>query len=60
MNRELSGRAVCSQTARSAKKMEAPYMEALIKKDKDWGDIEVWQAMKTRPAFIRPPIWLRL
>lgn len=58
VNRELSGtRSLFTKTARSAKKMEAPFMEALIKKDKDWGDIEVWRAM--RPTRYSPlPILL--
>jgi len=47
VNRELSGtRSLFTSTARKAKKMKAPFMEALVKKDKDWADIEVWQSMK--------------
>ena len=66
VNRELSGtRSLFTKTARSAKKMEAPYMEALIKKDKDWGDIEVWQAMKTAsrvytPAYLAAALDLKM
>ena len=62
----LSGtRSLFTKTARSAKKMEAPYMEALIKKDKDWGDIEVWQAMKTAsrvytPAYLAGAVDLKM
>ena len=48
VNRELSGtRSLFTKTARRAAKMEAPYMAALVDRDKDWADIEVWQAMKT-------------
>ena len=66
VNRELSGtRSLFTKTARSAKKMEAPYMEALIEKDKDWGDIEVWQAMKTAsrvytPAYLAAAVDLKM
>ena len=55
VNRELSGtRSLFTKTARSAKKMKPPYMEALIKKDKDWADIETWQAMKTASRVYTP------
>ncbi|MEE2773320.1 MAG: ABC transporter permease [Pseudomonadota bacterium] len=47
VNRELSGtRSLFLSTARKAKKMEEPFKDALIKKKKRWGEIEVWQAMK--------------
>ena len=55
VNRELSGtRSLFTKTARSAKKMKPPYMEALIKKDKDWADIETWHAMKTASRVYTP------
>jgi putative spermidine/putrescine transport system permease protein len=66
VNREMSGtRSLFTKTARSAKKMEAPFMEALIKKDKDWADIEVWQAMKTAsrvytPAYLAAAVDLKM
>ena len=42
VNRELSGtRSLFTKTARAAKKMEAPYMEALIKKDKKWENLKM-------------------
>ena len=48
VNRELSGtRSLFTKTARRAAKMEAPFMEALIDRDDEWADIEVWRAMKT-------------
>ena len=62
----MSGtRSLFTKTARSAKKLEAPYMEALIKKDKDWSDIEVWQAMKTAsrvytPAYLAAAVDLKM
>ncbi len=47
VNRELSGtRSLFTKTARRAAKMEAPFMDALLDRDKDWADIEVWQAIK--------------
>ncbi|WP_406647002.1 ABC transporter permease [Aliisedimentitalea scapharcae] len=55
VNREKSGtRSLFTKTARSAKKMEAPYMEALIAKDKDWADIEVWKAIKIASVTFNP------
>ena len=55
VNRELSGtRSLFTKTARNAKKMKPPYMEALIKKDKDWADIETWHAMKTASRVYTP------
>ena len=47
VNREYAGtRSLFTSTARSAAKMEPPYLEALVKKDKDWAKLEVWQAIK--------------
>ena len=55
VNRELPGtRSLFTSTGRSAKKMEAPYLEALIKKDKEWADIEVWQAVKIASKTFNP------
>ena len=55
VNRELSGaRSLFTKSARSAKKMEAPYMDALIDKDKDWADIEVWKAIKIASVKYNP------
>jgi putative spermidine/putrescine transport system permease protein len=55
VNRELSGtRSLFTKTARSAEKMEAPYMEALIKKDKKWADIETWKAVKIASVKFNP------
>ncbi|MEM9625511.1 MAG: ABC transporter permease [Pseudomonadota bacterium] len=58
VNRELSGtRSLFTSTARKAGKMEPPFKEAILDADDEWGDIEVWQAMKvasksTTPAFL--------
>jgi len=47
VNVEQSGtRSLFTKTARKAAKMEPPFLPALIKIDKDWGDLETWQAMK--------------
>ncbi|MGI9485594.1 MAG: ABC transporter permease [Geminicoccaceae bacterium] len=58
VNREQGGtRSLFTSTARKAKKMEPPFKEAMLDTDEEWGDIEVWQAMKiaaksTTPAFL--------
>ena len=55
VNRELSGtRSLFTKTARAAKKMKAPYMEALIKKDKKWENIKTWQAIKISSMSVTP------
>jgi len=47
VNREYSGAtSLFKSTSRSAKKFEPPYLEALRDKDKDWNDLELWQAIK--------------
>ncbi|MDG2341002.1 MAG: ABC transporter permease [Paracoccaceae bacterium] len=53
VNREFSGsRSLFTKTARSAAKLEAPFMEALIDKDKKWANIETWKAMKSSSRTI--------
>ncbi|WP_372886474.1 ABC transporter permease, partial [Shimia sp.] len=55
VNRELSGtRSLFTKSARSANKMEAPFMEALIKKDRKWADIETWKAIKIASVKFNP------
>lgn len=55
VNRELSGtRSLFTKTARRAAKMEAPYLAALIDRDKDWADIETWAAIKIAAKTINP------
>ena len=55
VNRELSGtRSLFTKTARSAEKMEPPYLEALIAKDEDWGKLETWQAIKVAATVFNP------
>ena len=47
VNRELSGtRSLFTKSARKAKKLEAPFKEALIDVDKKWARMDVWKALK--------------
>ncbi|NDW45818.1 ABC transporter permease [Ruegeria sp. PrR005] len=47
INYELSGsRSMFTKAARSANKLEPPYKEALLDLDKDWGNPDLWQAMR--------------
>ncbi|MBY8976301.1 ABC transporter permease [Rhodobacteraceae bacterium NNCM2] len=55
VNRELSGtRSLITKTARRARKMEAPFKEAMIDADKDWEQLETWQAMKVAATSLTP------
>ena len=55
VNQELSGtRSLFTSTARKVKKAKAPYKESLIKIKKDWGDLEVRQAMKLTNESLTP------
>lgn len=48
VNRELSGsRSLFTSSARRAAKLEAPFKESLIEVKAKWGDLGVWQAMKS-------------
>lgn len=47
LNYEQSGlRSLAMKTGRRAPRMEAPYKEAMLKLDPDWGKLETWRAMK--------------
>lgn len=47
LNYEQSGlRSLLMRTGRRADRLEAPYKQALLDLDEDWGDIQVWRAMK--------------
>ncbi|MEK6205837.1 MAG: ABC transporter permease [Amylibacter sp.] len=65
VNRELSGtRSLFTKSARKAKKLEAPYKEALIDVNKKWGDLEVWKALKIAskswtPAYLASAVDLK-
>ncbi len=55
VNRELSGtRSLFTKSARRAAKMEAPFLAALEKADKDWADIETWRAIKIAATSLTP------
>lgn len=55
VNREQSGtRSLFTKTARSARSLKAPFLEALIEKDPDWGKMETWKAMKIASKVINP------
>jgi putative spermidine/putrescine transport system permease protein len=55
VNRELSGtRSLFTSSARKAKKLEAPFKEALIEVNKKWGQIDVWRAMKITSKSLTP------
>ena len=47
LNYEKSGMSsLFRKTARRAARLEPPYREALIKTDKDWGEVETWRLIK--------------
>ncbi|MEM7176303.1 MAG: ABC transporter permease [Pseudomonadota bacterium] len=55
VNRELSGtRSLITGTARKAKKMEAPFKDAMIKANKKWADLDTWQALKVAATTLTP------
>jgi len=55
VNRELPGtRSLFTSTARKAKKMKPPYLEALLAKDKRWGDVKTWRAIKITAKTVTP------
>ncbi|MEM7422591.1 MAG: ABC transporter permease [Pseudomonadota bacterium] len=59
VNREFSGtRSLFTKTARNAAKMEAPFLEALHKRDKKWENIEVWRAIKAAATSFTPAFYL--
>ncbi len=48
VNYDLSGsRSLFTSGARSANRYEAPFREALLDKDEDWGDPQLWQVMRS-------------
>ncbi|MGB0410768.1 MAG: ABC transporter permease [Pikeienuella sp.] len=59
VNQEYSGtRSMFTKSARRAKKMEAPFSEALVKVDKKWGKLEVWQSIKVAATSWTPAFYL--
>lgn len=65
VNREMSGtRSLFTSSARKAKKLEAPFKEALIGVKKKWAEREVWKAMKISakswtPAYVASAVDLK-
>jgi putative spermidine/putrescine transport system permease protein len=58
VNREKSGaRSLFTSTARRAARMDAPYREALLDHDEEWGDIEMWRAMKIASRSLTPAFY---
>lgn len=59
INYELSGsRSMFTKAARSAKKLEPPYKEAILELDEDWGSPELWQAMRGASSSITTNFYL--
>ncbi len=59
VNQEFPGtRSLFTSTARKAKRMKPPYLEALIKANRKWGDIEVWRAIKVAATSWTPAYYL--
>jgi len=55
VNRELAGtRSMFTSTARKAKKMKAPFLEALVAKNKKWGEEKTWRAIKISAKVYTP------
>ena len=55
VNIELSGtRSLFTKTARKAAKFDPPFLDALLETDKDWADLETWQAMKIAATSLTP------
>jgi putative spermidine/putrescine transport system permease protein len=55
VNQELSGtRSLFTSTGRKIKKVEAPFKDGLIKINKKWGQLKVWQAMKLTNESLTP------
>jgi putative spermidine/putrescine transport system permease protein len=47
VNYEYPGaRSMFTSTARGAARMEAPFTDAILEADKDWGDPQLWQVMR--------------
>ena len=55
VNQESPGtRSLFTSTARKAKKLKPPFKESVIKANKKWGNIEIWQAMKITSQDLTP------
>lgn len=59
LNYEIPGMSsLFKRSARKAKKMEAPYKEALIEVNKKWENIEVWQLIKRESGTLTASYYL--
>ena len=55
VNQELPGtRSLFTSTARKVKKAAPPFAESMVKINKKWGELEVWQAMKLTSQSLTP------
>ena len=55
VNQELPGtRSLFTSTARKVKKAAPPYAESMVKINKKWGQLDVWQAMKLTSQSFTP------
>jgi putative spermidine/putrescine transport system permease protein len=61
VNRELSGtRSLFTRSARRADRIETgPYKAAMLEIDEDWGELELWQAMKVASWSVTPAFYLQ-
>ena len=58
VNREVAGtRSMFTKAARSAAKLEPPFMAAMIDIDEDWADVAVWGAMKVSSQTYSPAFY---
>ncbi len=59
LNYEIPGMSsLFKGSSRKAKKMEAPYQEALIKANKKWNKVEVWQLIKRESGTLTASYYL--
>ncbi len=59
VNQEYSGaRSMFTKSARRAARLEAPFKDALIDIDEDWGKLEVWQAIRAAATSLTPAYYL--
>ncbi len=55
VNQELPGtRSLFTSTARKVKRAVSPYADSMVKINKKWGQLDVWQAMKLTSQSLTP------
>ena len=58
VNQELPGaRSLFTSSARKVKRAEAPYSKSMVKINKKWNELEVWQAMKLTSQSLTPAFY---